>query len=125
MNRGPLPTELAKFSLLQLALPLRPAVNIGVLLLDPRTDRLFMKLRRDWSAVADPEEFDYLEALAADLEAKSAEMGGSALLDSLEDTLSLILLVTDRQDVTVTGFHKALERLYEEHVERTEIIPFV
>ena len=56
MMRAPLSTQSANFSLLQLALPARAVLNIGIFLLDPAADRLYMKLRSDWSGVADPDD---------------------------------------------------------------------
>jgi phage repressor protein C with HTH and peptisase S24 domain len=35
------------------------------------------------------------------------------------------LRITDREPVNVSGFEKALNRLFEEHVQRTEVIPYV
>jgi hypothetical protein len=125
MNRAVTATKSGKFSVLQLAQPSKPLANIGILLLDPATDRLHIKLRGDWSAIADDEHFEILEALDADFEAKILESGGSAFLGSLTDTLSNVLLVTEPDDVAVSDFKRALERLYEEHVQRTEIIPFI
>jgi hypothetical protein len=125
MTRAPLSTQSANFSLLQLALPARAVLNIGIFLLDPAADRLYMKLRSDWSGVAGPDDVEVLEALGGDFEAKIGEMGGEAFLRSLEDTLSNSLLITSREPVLVSGFQKALERLFEEHVQRTEVIPFV
>jgi len=125
MTRAPLSTQSANFSLLQLALPARAVLNIGIFLLDRAADRLYMKLRSDWSGVAGPDDIEVLEGLGQDFEAKIGEMGGDAFLRSLEDTLSNSLLITSREPVMVSGFQKALERLFEEHVQRTEVIPFV
>lgn len=122
MNRGLTATTPAKFSLLQWASPSKALENIGVLLLDPATDRLFKKLRTDWTGFEDQE---YLEALDSDFDVKIAEMGGDAFLRGFEDTLSGALRITERGDVNVADFRKALDRLYEEHVQRTEVIPFV
>src|SRR5215813_11895402 len=99
MTRAPVLTQSANFSLLQLALPARAVVNIGVFLLDPAADRLYMKLRSDWSGVAGPEHVEVLETLGGDFEAKIADMGGDAFLRSLEDTLSNSLLITNREPV--------------------------
>ena len=49
-------------------------VPAGVLLLDPVTNALHVRVRRDWETVA-PEESDVLDALQDDLELKAAEMG--------------------------------------------------
>ena len=125
MMREALPGQYAKFSLLQVALPSKAPVNIGILLLNPATDRLYKKLRRDWSSIAGPANVEVLEALDEDFDVKIGEMGGEAFLHSLEDTLSNTLLITDRREVEVSDFRIALDRLFEEHVQRTEVIPFV
>jgi Peptidase S24-like len=125
MTRAVTVTKSGKFSVLQIALPSRPIQNIGILLLDSADDRVYKKLRCDWSAVADPEHLEVLQALDQDFEAKLTELGGDAFLRSLEDSLSNLLRISDREDVLVSDFEKAAERLYEEHVQRTEVIPFV
>ncbi len=119
------PSQPANFSLLQLALPAKAPLNIGILLLNTATDRLYKKLRRDWSSFADPANVEVLELLDEDFEARIGEMGGNAFLRSLEDTLSNTLLITERREVEVSDFRIALDRLFEEHVQRTEVIPFV
>jgi phage repressor protein C with HTH and peptisase S24 domain len=125
MTRAVPATKSAKFSVLQLALPAESPRNIGIFLLDVKTDQLYKKLRRDWSAIADPESVELLALLNEDFEAKIAEVGGDAFLRSLENTLSNVLLITDRGAVNVSNFETALDRLFEEHVQRTEVIQFV
>jgi len=125
MNRGVTAINPGEFSLLQLSLPSKAVRNIGVLLLDPATDRLYKKLRSDWISLAGPEDAEVLSALDADFDTKIAEMGGEAFLKRLEEDLSHVLRITKRSDVSVPDFEKAVARLYEEHVQRTEIIPFV
>src|SRR6266487_4690359 len=113
MTHDALPTQSATFSLLQLALPAKPVVNVGIFLLDPATDRLYMKLRSDWCAVADPDNREVLEQLGPDFEAKIREVGGDAFLRDLEDILSNSLLIINREPVQVSGFKPALDRLFE------------
>jgi phage repressor protein C with HTH and peptisase S24 domain len=125
MTRAPAANKPANFSVLQLALPSQPPRNIGVFLLDLGTGRLYKKLRRDWSAIAGPEHLEILELLDEDFTAKIEEVGGDVFLRSLEDSLSNFLVIEDRQDVSVSNFETALNRLFEEHVQRTEVIPFV
>src|SRR5260370_41298210 len=115
--------KLANFSVLQLALPAESPRNIGILLLDIETGRLYKKLRRDWTAIADPDSVEILELLDGDLEAKIGEMGGDAFLRSLEERLSNTLLITERVEVSVADFKTALNRLFEEHEQRPEVIP--
>ncbi len=102
MMREALPRQSANFSLLQVALPSKAPINIGILLLNPATDRLYKKLRGDWSSIAGPANVEVLEALDEDFDVKIGEMGGEAFLHSLEDTLSNTLLITDRREVEVS-----------------------
>ena len=125
MDRAVTATKSGKFSLLQLAQPSKPVQNIGILLLDPHADRLYKKLRRDWRAIADPEHIEILEALDADFDAKIGELGGGAFLRGLLDSLSHVLRITEPDDVNVSDFQAAVNRLFEEHVQRTEVIPFI
>src|SRR4051794_20832935 len=99
MIREALPSQSATFSLLQLALPGKSLVNIGILLFDPNQNRLYKKLRRDWSALASPSDAEVLELIDVDFETKIAETGGDGFLRGLEDTLSNTLLITERRDV--------------------------
>jgi phage repressor protein C with HTH and peptisase S24 domain len=116
-------THTARFSILAREEPGDGPVNIGVLLEDPATDRLYIRTRRDWDRIA-PEEAEVLSALEADLAAKSAELGAARLLNHFEDTLSNTLRVTDRRDVMVEDFDRSLARLYREHV-RSSVREFV
>jgi SOS-response transcriptional repressor LexA len=103
---------------LELELPGQTGVAAGILLEDPAQDRLYLRLRRDWTRIA-PEEAEVLEALEFDLGSKAAEMGAARLLEVLEDTLSNILRVTERREIVVEDFPRALARLYREHVHST------
>jgi SOS-response transcriptional repressor LexA len=109
--------------ILTLELPGTGRMNAGVLLEDPSTDRLWVRLRRDWEEFV-PEEAEVLAAMEYDLLAKAQEMGATQLLGYLEDTLSNTLQVTDRRDVLVGDFERALGRLYRENVQAT-VRPFV
>jgi SOS-response transcriptional repressor LexA len=109
--------------ILTLELPGTGRMNAGVLLEDPETDRLWVRLRRDWEELA-PEEAEVLAAVEYDLAAKAQELGAKELLRYLEDTLSNVLAVTDRREVLVDDFERALGRLYRQHVQST-VRPFV
>jgi phage repressor protein C with HTH and peptisase S24 domain len=107
----------AQYLVVEVALPGRPKVNAGVLLLDPVSDQLHVRLRQDWEQVAGAEDVEVLEHLEAELESRGREAGGEAFLASLEDTLSNALQITQRETIAVGDFEKALERLYRKHVE--------
>jgi SOS-response transcriptional repressor LexA len=106
----------AEYSLLLADLPGHSLETIGVLLLDPATDTLHLRLRRDWSSVASTEDAEVLAALEDDLASQARERGGAAVLEFLEDAASQSLRVTDREAVTVRSFDKTLRELYREHV---------
>jgi hypothetical protein len=113
----------AHYWVMELALPGRPKVNAGVLLLDTASDQLHLRLRRDWQQLAEPEDAEVLAALEQDLRRQGREAGGEQLLRSLEDTLSNTLRITDRESIAVGDFEKALERLYARHVEGAREAP--
>ena len=112
----------ARYSLLTVSLPgltvhphgVEEAVA-GVLLEDPATDQLHVRLRRDWEIVA-PEESDVLSAVQDDLAAKARESGAAAVLAYLEDTLSNAVRIGERREIVVGDFERTLGRLYREHV---------
>jgi phage repressor protein C with HTH and peptisase S24 domain len=109
--------------IITLELPGAGQMKAGVLLEDPATNRLWLRLRRDWEEFA-AEEAEVLAALECDLAAKAQELGAKALLEYLEDSLSNVVLLTDRREILVDDFERALSRLYREHVQST-VRPFV
>src|SRR5512143_3087474 len=108
-------TRAARYSLLTVELPGQEAVTAGVLLEDPATDFLHIRLRRDWEQLA-PEEAEVLSLLEDDLLARAAQMGAAQFLAQLEDTLSNTVRVSDRRETIVEDFPRALGRLYRQHV---------
>src|SRR5580704_12927281 len=109
-------THPGNLSILELEIPGREPVPAGVLLEDPSQDRLYLRLRRDWEALA-PGEAATLSGIEFSLSAWAAEMGAKRLLSHLEDTLSNILRMGERREVMVEGFPSALARLYREHIQ--------
>jgi SOS-response transcriptional repressor LexA len=114
---GVVGTRAGELRLLEVCLPGKPAETCGVLLHDPGSGELAMRLRRDWDALtSDGNDLEVLESLARDLEAKAAEMGAEALLAYLDSTLSNVIRVTEPERVLVGNLRGALNRLYERHV---------
>jgi len=109
------------FVLLEAALPGRAPETIGVLLVDPATDRGWVRTRQDFPSADDPEVF---EALQDDIASKLAEYGGEKFLAFLEDSLSNVLRISERQTVAVDAFTRTIERLFEEHVGTVPVQPF-
>ena len=112
------------FALLQAALPGQPLHEIGVLLEDPATDRLHIRMRTDYSGIASPEDAEVLQALEHDLQTRAAETGAEACLQWMEDTLSNVLRVSERREVSVDAFSRVLDQLFCRHVEKIEIQPY-
>jgi phage repressor protein C with HTH and peptisase S24 domain len=107
-----------QFSVLSLALPGKKSLAIGVFLLDPADGELRFQLRDDWVEIAADEEIrEYLSVLEEDFAIQIHERGGPAFLASLEDSLSNLLRISDRETVAVTNPASALRRLYQTHVD--------
>ena len=112
------------YVLLEAALPGRLPQNIGVLLIDPAENRGWARLRPRYDDLAEPDDAEVLEALEEDIRAKLSEYGAEAYLQSLEDSLSNVLRVSQRQTVAVDAFTRVLDRLYGENVEPVPVQPF-
>lgn len=114
----------ARFSVLQAETPERGLVNLGILLEDPETNALLLRLRRDLdSLLGDKGDEEYtedrevLESLAGDLASKARKMGAAKLFEYLESTLSASIRITDRQEIQAEDFGRALNRLYLQNVQ--------
>src|SRR5690242_18907266 len=95
------------YVLLEAALPGRTAENIGVLLVDTETDRGYLRLRSRFDDLTDDTEV--FDLLAADMESKLSETGAAAYLQSLEDSLSNAMRLSDRRSVAVDSFHRVAD----------------
>lgn len=116
-------TRQGQFSLLEAALPGRPAETIGVLLLDPETDTLYIRLRRDWEVFASEEDTEVLRELEDDLAGKARESGAAAVIENLESSMSQSVRISDRETIDVRGFERTLSELYRRHVP-AEVLRF-
>ena len=112
------------YVVLEAVLPDRAPRNIGVLLVDPAADRGWVRFLERFDSTAGPEDAEVLDALEPDLRARMAEDGAEACLQFLEDCCSNVLRVGERQTVGVDAFSRALDRLFDEHVEKTAVQPF-
>lgn len=113
-------THTGRYSVIQAELPGRGLVNLGVLLEDPQSDAVHLRFRRDMDSLVDEEDdeedLEILENLGDDLARKSGELGAQKLFEYLEGTLSASVRITDREQVLVEDFSRALDRLYRQHV---------
>ncbi len=114
-------TSEGRYAILEADLPGPGTTVIGVLLEDPNTNQLHIRLRDDWDDIAG-EDADVFEALEDDLALKAGELGAGELFQWLEDTLSNTVRITDRQAVLVTNFDRTLNRLYAQHVPSTRAV---
>jgi SOS-response transcriptional repressor LexA len=105
-----------RYSILQAELPGQGVVNLGVLLEDPQSNALHLRFRRDMDSLVDEEDLEVFDGLSDDLARKSGELGAGKLFEYLESTLSASVRVTDREQVLVEDFSRALDRLYRQHV---------
>lgn len=112
------------FVTLQANLPERPPRNFGVLLVDPVTGRGWVRVRERYDDIASPEDAEVLEALAAEIQDRVEESGGAAYLESLEESLSNAIQVSEREEVAVDAYTRVLDRLYREHVEEEAVAPY-
>src|SRR5215831_396636 len=111
-------TQPGRLSILEVEKPGGDVIPVGVLLIDPAQDKLYVRVRRDWDGVL-PEEAEVLEAMEKGLTDLAADVGAGALLAHLQDTLSNTLRMTEPGDVMVENFDRALARLYRRHVPST------
>jgi phage repressor protein C with HTH and peptisase S24 domain len=112
------------YVLLEAALPGRSPLAVGLILIDPASDRGWVRLRERFENLADPEDAEVFAALEDDLRSRLSENGAASTLAALEDSLSNVLRVSERQTVAVDAFTRVLDRLYDEHVEKTPVQPF-
>ncbi len=108
----------SQWALLIANLPGRASEAIGLLLLNPHLNQLRIKIRpRWWEGVPEVYGPEVWEAISEDLEEKSREMGGAAVVDWLECTASHALQVTALQTIGATDIETALNKLYQLHVD--------
>lgn len=105
------------YVVLEAALPSQSPRNIGIFLADPATGKPWIRML----PVYDFADAEALEALEEDMRHHASQMGAIAFLEWLEDRLSNVLRVSDRQTVAVDCFARVVERLYSEHVEPVEV----
>jgi phage repressor protein C with HTH and peptisase S24 domain len=106
------------WSLLEIAQAGQRPLPFGVLLVDQSTGELTRRFR-DFACfdALEEGEWDILTALPADLDQKAQEMGGLALLQSLEDSLSGFFRISDRESIAYSDANVAVDRLFDEHVD--------
>lgn len=116
------------FSVLMLALPGKPEEPAGVIVYDPVSASLGVKLRRDWDLLADPDDAEILSGMEAHLKQLGSEMGPAGMLERLESTLNNVLRLGDRSDVSASVSSSSLDftlhQLYRQHVP-VKVAPYL
>jgi SOS-response transcriptional repressor LexA len=108
--------------MLEVEKPGGKVLPVGVLLLDPVHDRLYVRVRRDFEELSD-DEAEVLEAMEQSLMGTANEVGATWLLSYLQDTLSNSFRMSEPGEVMVDDFERAVARLYRRHIPST-IRPF-
>jgi len=114
-------THLGKYSVVQMELPGKGVVSLGVLLQDTNTGSLHLRFRRDMDTLAQEEDLEILSALAGDLAGKARELGCEELFAYLEGALSGSIRISGRETILVDDFSRTLGRLYRQHVQSNVI----
>ena len=111
-------TNVAEWMLVLLCVPGQHPKSGGILLLDPSTGHLALKLKTDIFV-----EDEALSAFWSDLECflkkEEEEKGGQLVVEWLETTASHVLQLSARNRIELTGrtLLEALETLYYEHIQ--------
>ena len=113
-----------EYALLEAHLPGQPPHTVGVLVLDPATDRGWVRFRGRFDDIADPEDAEVFEAMEEQFRDEIAGRGAGAWLRTLEDAASNVLRVSERTAIAVDAFTRALDNLFDRYVERLRAAPY-
>jgi SOS-response transcriptional repressor LexA len=105
----------AEYTVIEVALPGRAPLPAGILLLDPATDELHIRLRPDWSGLPE-EDVEILQELEAQWTKEAAEQGGARVLARLEDSCSNVLRISERRTVGIRLIGVTIDRLFQREV---------
>ncbi len=89
--------------------------NCGVVVADPEVNEIAFRFRRDWASFAG-EESEVLEAIAANLPDKSAEMGVRAFLAWIDSDLSSTFRCGTPQRAMAISLERTAQTLYSREV---------
>ena len=109
------------YVLLEAHLPGLTPRNIGVYLADPSSGRAWLRMLPNFDGIAQPEDAEVLAALEEDMQDRSREMGADAFLQSMEDSLSNVLRVSERRSVSVDAFTRVVDQLFDQYVEKVAV----
>ena len=111
------PEATGEWVLLEAHFPGQGVEPIGVLLLDVSRNQLHVKLRPNWWHSSNDElEAELWAGLSEDLTERAERLGGSELLDWLENTASHVIQFGPRQLIPFTNVHLCLDDLYRQYI---------
>jgi hypothetical protein len=120
------PQRPAKWACLEAHLPGKSPTRVGVVLLEPCRDRLYIRIKPYWwNDLVDVEEGQIWEGLSEDLSLKAEEMGATIFLNWLEDCCSHSLQMGATQEIKMRQPETCISRLYGEHVDQPAICSVV
>jgi hypothetical protein len=102
---------------LRVCLPDRPERTAGVFLLDDASGNLYFRIREDWAEIADSDDAEVLAEMGADFRRRVEALddgGGAEFLASLEDQLSNVVRLSERETHETDDIRSTLDRLFEE-----------
>ena len=108
--------RIADFMLMRFELPGGQSWPIAVLLFDPPADKLYVRYRKNLSAIPDPEDARVLELFLSQLATEAASGSGSGILQVLEATLSNSVRITGRTGLPIDRIDATLDELYSRHI---------
>lgn len=107
-------TRIGDWSLLFVQFPGEGIEPAGILLLDPSTNELYVKLGE--LRHRDEEIEEVWQLLAEDLRQQSEDFGGEQVLSSFEKTLSNTFQISDRQKIRIVNPNQTLIDLFERYI---------
>src|SRR5258708_27339740 len=110
-----------EYVLVQAALPNTNIENIGIILLDADSDRLYCRFRRDFEVFVG-NEAEWFEQLPNDISEKANELGAQKCLKWMEATFSNALRLSSRKTVLSKDFAATVDRLYEKHIRSNGLL---
>ena len=104
-----------EWTLLMVQQPTRQRSPAGVLVLDPTSDELHVRLVPELKG-ADPELGEFWRELQGYLSQRSRELGGTRTLEWLETVASHIVQLSARIPIATANAEEALQTLYRNYV---------
>jgi hypothetical protein len=115
--------DVGEYLLVEAELPSASLQNIGVLLLDTKSDQLYFRFRRDFEEIAG-EDADWFRELPEYILHMGKKLGGQQCIEWLESTLSNSLRISERKRVRIERSAIAtVDALYAKHI-RPKVLRF-